>query len=524
MYENIFANLPVHIPQMIEVRFHLPNLIRSVSRRITAEVLSAWQSADSPDGDLVLTVTMTRVGLVPAASPQYAVTRLGNQLLRDRFGARLDESLIDTYRRGGLNATLRRINSLSNGPLNQQRVSQLSAEVVQRIMAELRHATSFSNHEHALTNVADGLADLAGQVTVQINDNAARRRQLQLNCEREQQTRNSPVADAILPRARWYAWRPWSEGPKAQQTTSASSPHGGDEVLFWEVSLRQAILEAENSLLQAIVTALTNELSTDARSLALIREGSSNAESDVHASEGVRDWGIPAGEILLNGANLTNAVVKRLWPDRNALHALIFSKYAVPETDTHTTLTDEIVTTETIVDINDVVTAIVTQELSEWTITDALRVLSESDDDLVRRICEAFRQLSERPFLGTGQDQALPRAHYAVITCAPSKSATANSFFTNWIESFSQTVDIEFNVEADPLLSDCLCCYLENFSLPLSALLVCEDYVEDHSAEDPAVNPLFTPHPDILPVKLHRAPGCEPVGNSQRESEATNVA
>lgn len=535
MYKPAFENLLVHVPQMLEVRFHLPNLMRAVEQRIASEVLSSWQSEETGVVDSSLDATLARAGLVPAATQRYAVTRLGDQLLRDRFGARLDESLGETYRRAGLVATLRRINGLNDGSLNQQRIDQLSSEAVQQLMSELRHAASFALHEQALSDLTSRLSNLSEEVLAQVARNAERRRQLQHNYEREQQARSAaPPVDAAPPNppappVKWYEWRPRRGTPQATPTPRPTPPHiprGGDETLLWEAALRQVVLEGEAHLLGAINSALTDELATDAQSLALISEGARVTETTAQASESVRDWGLAAGEILLNGPDLTGAVMRRLWPDRGGLHTLIFSKYAAAGNDAETTLTDEIVTPETIDGINNVVNEIVTRELSEWTITDALAALSASDSDMLRRIEDAFRQSTERDFLATGHDHILPRANYAVITCAPSKLAAANSFFTNWVESFSQTADIEFEVEADAMLTDCLCCYLENFSVPLSAMRFCEDYVEDESGQDPAAAPIFTPHPDILPANIHPAPVSVSGKrvNVEEESEGPNVA
>lgn len=533
MHKSVFANLLVHVPQMIEVRFHLPNLMRAVGRRIAFEVLSSWQSEEAGDDAAAFDAALARVGLAVAAPQRYAVTRFGDQLLRDRFGARLDESLGETYRRVGLAATLRRISGLTDGPLNQQRIAELSGEAVQRIMRELRHAASFARHEQALSALMNRLLSLSEQVAAQITRNAERRRQLQLNHEREprehdaaSQGNTAPAAADALP-TKWYEWRSWRKGTQtARPAPRHNNVRGGDETLLWEAALRQVVLEGEDRLLGAINSALADELATDTQSLALIGEGARAAQLTAEASEGVRDWGLPAGEILLNGPDLTDAVIRQLWPDRRGLHNLVFSKYVAGGDDAETTLTDEIVTPETIDGINGVVNEIVTHELSGWTITDALAALSAGDSDLPRRIQDAIRQLTERDFLATGYDSILPRANYAVITCAPSKQAAANSFFTAWIESISQTLDIDFGVEADPLLKDCLCCYIENFSVPLSATLFCEDYVEDESNQDPAASPLFTPHPDILPVNIHSAPVSAGTkrANAGEESERQNVA
>lgn len=496
-------------------------------RRIAAEVFSSWRSAEPAGDHSTPAEPLARAGLVAAAQQRYAFTALGDQLLRDAFGARLDGSLGETYRRAGLAATLRRVDGLGDGPLSQRRVEQLAGEAAQQVMSELRHASSFALHEQALGDLAGRLTSLTEQVAAEAALNAERLRQLRLNNERgtRAQTVTPPdgAAAANAPALRWCEWRPWrrpAPAPQASRPAPAHNQRGGDETLLWEAAVRQAVLEAEVRLLAAINGALADELATDAQSLALIGEGERAALAAAQASEGVRDWGLAASEILLNGPDLTEAAIRQLWPDRRNLLTLIFSKYA-EEDGAGATLTDEVVTAETIEGINDVVDEIVSRAMSGWTITDALAALSASDSDLLRRIQDAFRQLTDRDFLATGYDHILPRVAYVVITCAPSKLAAANSFFTGWLENLSRTLDVEFGVEADPLLKDCLCCYLENFSLPLSALRVCEDYVEGGGGQDPAASPLFTPHPDILPGVIHSAP--LPVG-AEEESEGRHIA
>jgi hypothetical protein len=306
---------------------------------------------------------------------------------------------------------------------------------------------------------------------------------------------------------RWYEWRRqfnrisgffsrWNQTVATPFAAALNMTAVLESDLLRE-QIRLATLEAERAIVAETLDLLRQEQAADGELLGLFAEADRVATLSALRAEATRGYGPPAGEMLLNGRELTLAMTRYLFGDRVDKALTILRRF------TETRQTNNALGVIANLDINDVaqfvsdLTSIcndlVAEKISKLTIADALAALLISDETgWLNRLTAAFKNTVAKDFLAQNWMKYITPQTFAATIYAPSLLSETNERLQYVLAQIQQAVHLNFDIKLDTAHRDNLMFYCEFFSVPLEAFR----FYDDNKADFETVEnlPQFNPH------------------------------
>ena len=507
---NDLGNFRVNVPRMLKLRGNLSNLQTALVSRITSGFLNSLQASVEDDASLrdAVQQCLTENALaVHNSADSVGVTHFGNSLLFDN-GSHFEDFMFQTYETRGYGPARNRIEGLANQILSADR---LSAEVTALSTAMLsrmdRSALTIADRQQWLADAIRQLSQILSAIDAEIEMNSQSRVVLEQDlAANAQRTRNVQVPVDAPPRGfaritnRLGKVLKNSQKPQSTSENVTGGIRRGIEQELLRVTLRETLLHAEHSLLGSLVATLGDEENRNGRAANDLSNAAREQASRAQATEASRGWNIAAGELTLNDRALTEAVMDCIWENRAGLWKTIRSAYVVDKGQEIFVTTEGIFHDADFDDIERIIRNLVANTLQDWTLVDVIIAGCNTTADLKGALIEAFRQVASRDFLTVGYDQFLPHRTYAIVTYAQSKDPDVNGAMDHLIQDVTRVVDAEVEIEADYFDHETVTFYIEDESVPITAMELFASSTAEYESNGIKGNPLYTPHPDIYRI------------------------
>jgi hypothetical protein len=226
-------------------------------------------------------------------------------------------------------------------------------------------------------------------------------------------------------------------------------------------------------------------------------DASRNHRGNGESAETSRGWDIAAGDMIVNDRVLTGATLRYLWEDQAALWQLISSRYTEAKGQCIFVATEGVFRDTDFRDIENVVANVVSEATRDWTVVDIIAARCVVGDDFIGSVVEAFRQVAAREFLTVGYDQFMTHRTYATVTYAEGIRSPANTVLDTLLQEVARVVDSEIEIENDHFDNEAVTFYVEDQSVPITAMDFFAESMMDYEASNTRDNLLYSPHPDI---------------------------
>lgn len=519
--KNDLNNLRIHLPRMLKLRGSLADLETSMIGRITAGFLDHLQGSDDQGSGLRdyarQCLSENRI-IFDDNADRLGVTRFANNLLLDN-DSHFEDFVLRTYDARGFEPARHRIANMANGALSGERMSAEAAALTNAMQSRIdRQATTLAGRRQWLAGAVEQISEIAERIDTELAENIENRALLERDRDNARKARDAQAApraaQSLFMRLRGVLFWLLSvfKNTSAQPPVSNHALEniiGGIEKEMLRVMLRQVLLEAERTLCTSLLNALEDEGSRcDSASIAL-GNAARGRELAAKIAEASRGWNVGAGEITLNDSALTGTVIDYLWPDRSVLWETIRSSYVASKGQEIWVITEGVFQQADFDDVETIVRDHVVESLRDWTLVDSIAARCQAGDGLARTIKEAFRQVASRDFLTLGYDRFIPHRTYAVVAYADSKNAESNSIFDSVLEDAARVVDAELDFEIDDFDRDTVTFYIEDQSVPITAMDFFAKSAAVYERNNMKRSPLFVPHPDLYndistPREYHR--------------------
>jgi hypothetical protein len=481
-------------PTVLHVRFGLDQLAAAIKSQVMAATLSSLIE-ETPGGDGLAQSVLDARGLVPANGPTFAVTKFGENLLLDNYGNHFQRFIDSARIRQGTDAALQKLDELRRRHFNPDRIEDVATDAAQAILTALDSLKSFGDHLRSLRHIDEALEYL-----MRMDDE-----QIQVSNRAKSELERRLRADATAPGHSDYGQEPRSalarliHAVKRKPVKPDRRPSSSVEAELLRVSLRLAALEAEKAILGQIGDLLRVEAETDKGSLALLLDRRDTVLTAARKSERARDYGIAAGEMLLNSEELTRASIHYLWGeggDTRLVTTLRSIYEAAHEGEDVLPASGGAITPDVLAELEEIVGQAVSDKLDGFTVTDAIVALHQyGNSDIQGRLRASFAATGSKGFLAPSYANYLDLQSFTSVCYAPSALPRSNVVMKRLLAGALEVIDNKVTPEPDNADAECLRLYCEYFSVPATALAFYDGavYVFRHAMDDAR----FNPHPDI---------------------------
>lgn len=484
--------LLLNVPSLLQVRISRRNLTEAVICEVKAALASTLIEPSKEIAEVVSNIVFKH-GLDRTMNASFGVTRLGDSLMFDEHGYNARQFIEAAYEKAGLENALTRIDALRSRYLGRPRLEDQATNLAQAMLDDLDAVDSFGSHLECLRRITDWLAEMVTLVDQQITFITHRKTDLESrlrsnNAPQRQSSRRLPVLGRLRDRFNEIKER-------YQQETSGANVL---EVELLRVTLRLTVLEAEKLIVEEIARLLTSETQIDENALVVLRDQQGKALEEARRYEWVRDYGIAAGEMLLNSRTLTGAAINYLWDEEyQNLSRIILSQYAAAhEMESLVTATGGVLTPEVWAEIEGIIRTLVEEKLAAFTVTDALVALQRYGAfDMQGKLRAAIKKTASLDFLAHHYADHLDLQTFASITYPPSPLPQSDFALRRMLDEAIKTVNLNIAIETDSTDVECLRFYCERFCVPASAFAF---YADTHDAfEQVRHEARFNPHPEL---------------------------
>lgn len=492
-----FADLLVNKSHSLHVRFSRRNLINAVTSTMLSAVLERLLEADA-DAATAQSI-LQRQNVKPAADSTFTVTEFAEKLLYDG-DRRADIYLERVLRERDPATALQALGRASARLLSRGVLEGQVQQIGEGILDDLEDAKSLGSHLVVLRQIIEELNQLIAAINA--------RRETCSNQRTIFQTRlNSDSSNAVphqpAPESKW--WQPlqqqftniqqrFNRSNASSNVSTAPRRSRAVEKQLLETELQLRALDAELSVLMNLVAFLNREITVDEIAIDTLRLELQKAPNTAQGFERSRDYGIAGGEMLLNDAALTQAILPYVYGNNDTGVASQISILSERCRDSISNA-QGIVTSTVMAEIEQLVREVVNEQLKEVTISDALAALHRSDENFQPKLREAFRLTASIDFLATGYENYLDPQSFVAVSYALSASPRSNNELNDLLGNILTTLQLDANTLHDVTDEECLHLDIEYFSLPLRALRFFEGSKEifDMIKDDPK----YCVHPDL---------------------------
>lgn len=501
--------LRVNVPRILKVRASLSDLHKALTGSIAGNF---WNYVrNSNDGSLdtggARDFLAQKNFVFDESFDRLAVTVYGNGLLFDH-ATNFEDIVRQTHSNKGFDAARGRIEMLTRSVLNADQLNAEAITAAKDMLAEMdgRVATIAARHQWLATATQE-ISGLISTIENETNVNTQRRTVLETELANSQTVKTAPPPPAPASRVgaiknRLQKLLKRDNAPVVNASAGISRQLESD---LLRATLEASLLRAESLFFGSILNLLRDEETRIDQAESVVANGAEQHIKKGQSAEVSGGWNIAAGELTLNDSQLTNAVVEHFWSDRDLLFKLIASHYHEVKGQDIFVATEGVFREADLEDIAGVVAGVVDEAISDWTIVDVIAIRCNSADDFTGTVIEAIRQVASRQFLTVGFDQFIPHRTYATISYAESNNPQANSSFENLLEEIVRVVDANVEVQHEYFDNEVLTFYIEDQSVPITAMDFFAGSIDEYDAAEARNNPLYTPHPDIYQRRTHGA-------------------
>lgn len=504
----------VHMPRQLTVRLSRGNLCDSVSHTLLRRVLEVMCETLN---DTSFNVSQTH-GLGAAAERRYAAFAFGEELLRWSEGdskPQLLGHLVQTARANqGLLAGRERLAALRGSFFSTTRRREAARNMAEELFAagQRRAGPSVAALQALLEQAVAQLERLCEAASRDAAGVEARRAQL------EEAVREASLAVARrltdeageedagggfwqrVKRGLGAAARAVSRGAGRLNQGGSSQADAADwashadaaEAELLDCEIRLAARSAEWEVLTGVVEALTYEGESNRALLALLGARRDAAAPAAAQAERVRDYGLAGGELLLNDAALTRAVISDMFPSDVVAGAPLgrFLTLCAREIEQASVPYDAALVER----MFEAVRAEVRGALRGFTAADAVVALQRDNPHFAARLRAAFEAIARPDFLAPGYERSLDLQRFASLTYVAPATREANVGFRSMLNDL--LIDVHVNaqvkaVETEPeTLRFCVVDYV-----PLTMLGLYREALPAY--EGLKNNPRYNVHPEL---------------------------
>lgn len=505
--EELHAGLTLNYATSLAVRVGLSSLGAAVGETLLGRMLCFLSQPTGGAGAFAETALRRAGALESQAARNFGITEMSGEWLLDESGHHLLEALEREFNRHGLHAAQRALESWQAE--NQEQAAARAEEKVREVLSELDGVRTLRDHADCLDEVAAGLQRT--QAAIESAARAAGERHRRLTEYLQNNTAAQPPSAPAAAPAPASSPRLFTKGyrhllgylgyVRGEADAPARVRFARIERETLNGGLELAVLSAEMALVSEMVELLRQERATDEELLTLLAGAEGDATRDARRMDGSRDYGLAAGELLLNGESLTGAMIRHLFGDDEEVVAEVFGRFV--ELRRAESVVGEIAnmqTDEINLLVEDLLTAcrqLVSEKMEGFTITDALAalLLCGGQADWHAKLDAAFKATAATNFLTPSYAKYLDPQIFAAVTYAPSRLPQNNERLRASLESIRQSTHLDFDIKADALSREQMLFYCEFFCLPLESFRFYEEGWKDF--EPVKDQPRYNPHPDI---------------------------
>jgi hypothetical protein len=504
-------SLALNYSTSLTVRVGLSTLAESVSQTLLGRALRYLSQPTGEAGAFAETALRRAWVVESAAARNFGVTEATNEWLLDESGHHLLEALERDFNRRGLSAAQRTLEAWQAE--NQENSSARAEAKAREMLAELDEVRTLRDHAAALDGVIEGLQRTQSAIESASRAAGEKYRRITEYLQNTATTQTASDAPAATPAAaggqtpitkgyrRALAYFGYAKGEEAAAAPGVRGSFARLERETLYAGLELAALAAEGAAVSEMIELLRQERTTDEELLALFANAEGEASRAASRMEASRNYGLAAGELLINGESLTAATVGHLFGVDEDVSPAVFGRFT--ELRRAESIVAEIAnlrTDEVNTFVGELLAACrrLAAEKMEWfTVADALAALLESGGQVNwhAKLDAAFKATVATNFLTPAYAKFLDPQIFAAITYAPSRLPQNNERLRESFENIRHSTHIDFDIKHDALSREQLLFYCEYFCLPLESFRFYEEGWKDF--ERVKDQPRYNPHPDI---------------------------
>jgi hypothetical protein len=503
-------SLALNYSTSLTVRVGLSTLAESVSQTLLSCALRYLSQPTGEAGAFAETALRRARVVESAAARNFGATEASNEWLLDESGHHLLEALERDFNRRGLSAAQRTLEAWQAE--NRENSSARAEAKTLEMLAELDGVRTLRDHADALDGVIEGLQRTQSAIESAAHAASEKYRRITEYLQNNATAQTVASAPAALPAAagvrtlitkgyrRVLAYFGYAKGEEAAAPgVRGSFARLEHETLY--AGLELAALATEGAAVSEMIELLRQERTTDEELLALFANAEGEASRAASRMEASRDYGLAAGEMLINGESLTAATVGHLFGVDEDVSPAVFGRFA--ELRQAESIVAEIANLRTD-EVNPFVGELLAtcrrlaaEKMEGFTVADALAALLQSGGQVNwhAKLDAAFKATAVTDFLTPAYAKFIDPQIFAAVTYAPSRLPQNNEHLRESLESIRHSTHIDFDIKHDALSREQLLFYCEYFCLPLESFRFYEDGWKDF--ERVKDQPRYNPHPDI---------------------------
>jgi len=496
--------LTLNYSTALTLRVGLPSLREAVAETLLGQVLH-FLSQETGDASATAETALRRARFIESpAVRSFGITEAVDEWLTDESGHHLLEAIGRDLQRRGVNAAQSTIEAWQRE--NQNEASTRAEAKVREMLAELDVVKTLRDHivclDEIIVRLERSQRTIEARVSV-VNENYRRLAEYLQNITTRVQ--NAPAASPngrkreLLARGYRRTLRFFGYG-EGNVNAPAASPQNNFAVLerdMLSAQLQLAAFAAEREIAAEMVALLQQERLTDEELLTLVADAERDAISIARRMEATRDYGLAAGEMLLNGEELTTNTVCYLFGEHEDVSFTVLNRF-IESRQAENVLgelanlrTDEI--KAFVSELLNACHTTVAEKMRDFTVADALAaLLSGEKNDWHAKLDAAFKATVTMDFLAAPYAKYLDPQIFAAVTYAPSRMQQTNERIRIALTRIRKSTHVNFDIKSDTANFDRLFFYCEFFCVPLDAFRF---YDESHTDfEKVKTLPRFNPH------------------------------
>lgn len=513
---NKSGRLTVNCSESVGIYFHREALRGAVAGELHARVLTYLANpSENFNVPEKVAAVLSVASISETGGNSFAVTTFVNNLLDDGRGNQLTAVVLREHRRGGLTMAENRIAAWQR-VVNTNR-QELTENLADRLHEQLDTVKTVGNRYDCLVEINNSMrrllqiSELRAQSTVERLEAINRRLQNSRDSVRNtaaQQTgatsRFSKIRGAFSAGLRYINERIQTASNNATNATVPSSQTLSDTLEREALSaqIKVAALGVETEILNALIELISQYIQAESETSAFLNAAAQEAVNSARSFETTRNYGFAAGEILLNGEQLTTAATKYIFGEESDANfaAFVLARYLKDKPDAEI-LSEfarlELSEMNNVVEQLKIVSAKLVEEKTElFTITDALAaLLTHGKSNIKNKLIQVFKATASPEFLSSRYKGFLGLKTYAASSFAFSQFNESNRLVEELLSEIKKTIRLRFDTKPNRHDSERLLFYCEFFNIPLEAFRFYDSYAKEfNNVKD---QPRYDPHPDI---------------------------
>jgi hypothetical protein len=490
----------------LTVRVGLSSLAESISQTLLGRAL-LYVSQPTGEAGAFAETALRRARVVEStASRNYGVTEATDEWLLDESGHHLLEALERDFNRRGLSAAQRALEAWQAD--NQENTTARAEAKARELLTALDGVRTLRDHADALDGIVEGLQRTQSAIESASRAAGEKYRRiteyLQNNATAQTAASAPPAGGGTLITQgyrRALAYFGYAKGEEAHATQAVRGIFAKLERETLYAGLELATLATEGAVMAEVIELLRQERMTDEELLALFANAEGEASRAASRMEAPRDYGLAAGELLLNVESLTAATILHLFGADKDVSPAVLGRFAeLRRAENIVAEIANLCTDEVNTFVGELLAAcrrLVAEKMEGFTIADALAALLKFDGQVNwhAKLDAAFKATAATTFLTPAYAKFLDPQIFAAVTYTPSRLPQNNERLLESLGSIRHSTHIDFDIKYDELSREQLLFYCEYFCLPLESFRFYEEGWKDF--ERVKDQPRYNPHPDI---------------------------